>query len=260
MKRVSKLALLLKRSVRNASMMARVIRRRATRLGAGALLGRTMPPRVPVVYLDAGLHRSATQLKLVQDWLGSCTALRQYGFEAHPTYATEVKGAFASCPTVDIVNVAIVGPGQGDHVRLHLDGKGGAGDSLIKLGTGQAIDVPAVRLSRFLSDAGVDPAKSVLILRMNIEGAELFVLEDLLDAGVLELFDGFYGSWDDPLKIGGETARRFLQIRDAAHVENLAFNDKDCLSPSRLAAIRYDLTTSILYGARRKALEPAATV
>jgi hypothetical protein len=39
---------------------------------------------------------------------------------------------------------------------------------------------------------------------------------------------------------------------DLGGVENFRFNDKDCQSTLRLAIIHYDLTTSILAGARAK--------
>jgi hypothetical protein len=80
------------------------------------------------------------------------------------------------------------------------------------------------------------------------------VLEDLHDTGLIEYVDGFYGAWDDPHKIGGEIAGRFERVMTETGIETFRFNDKDCRSGLRVAIIRYDMITSIIAGARAKAM------
>ncbi len=63
------------------------------------------------------------------------------------------------------------------------------------------IEVPALRLSRFISQNEAISPDAIVTLRMNIEGAETFVIEDLRDAGLIGRIDGFYGMWDDLYKI-----------------------------------------------------------
>jgi hypothetical protein len=96
-------------------------------------------------------------------------------------------------------------------------------------------------------------------LRMNIEGAEVFVLEDLSEANLITAVDGYYGYWDDPYKIGGEFAQRFDALMHRLNIESLPFNDVDCRSALRRAFIRYDIGTSILAGMRTKNSAPRAT-
>lgn len=234
-----------------ARLGRKALARRRRRLGLGALF-RCIPPRVRVVYIDLGLHKNAKQLRLVADWFQRCCKLRLYGFEAHPYYLKCAREAVAGIPGTSLLNAAVVGLEHGPVVMLHLNGNDGTGDSLIRQSGNQAIEVPAVRLSDFLSREGVDPRRDVTILRMNIEGAEAYVLEDLLAVGLISSVDGYYGAWDDPHKIGGEIATRFDEAMELGGVENFRFNDKDCQSTLRLAIIHYDLTTSILAGARAK--------
>jgi FkbM family methyltransferase len=226
--------------------------RRRHRLGLAPLFKHTIPPASRVVYLDAGLHKSAAQLRLVADWFGGRCDLRLYGFEAHPDYLRSAGEAARGIAGLCLVNVALVGPEQGHFVTLYLNGASGIGNSLVRRHGSQSIEVPAVRLSDFLVREGIDPRRDITILRMNIEGAEAYVLEDLLAAGLISFVDGFYGAWDDPRKIGGKIAERFDAAMERARVKNFRFNDKDCRSKLRLAIIRYDLTTSILAGALAK--------
>jgi len=237
-------------------MAWKAVARRQQRLGWDALLKRIIPLGVRVVYIDLGLYKRAEQMRLVADWFQTRCELHLYGFEAHPGYLECARKALANTRGVSLVNAAVVGPQHGPVVRLYHDGCDGRGDSIIRR-SDTSFEVPAVRLSYFLSHEGFDPSRDVMILRMNIEGAETYVLEDLLAAGLISSMDGYYGAWDDPHKIGGKTARRFDEVMELTGVENFRFNDKDCKSRLRRAIIRYDLTTSIVAGARAKRFRSA---
>jgi len=225
--------------------------RRLSRVGATSLL--EVPPSVRVVYLDAGLHRKASQLRLVSKWFGGRYDLRSYGFEAHPDYLRDAANALQGTSGVSFVNAALVGPGQGSSVELYVSAGTGVASSLLRPQP-ESIKVPALRLSDFIAKEKIDVERSVVLLRMNIEGAEPYVLEDLFSTGLIEHVDGFYGAWDDPHKIGGEIASRFDRVMTETGIETFRFNDKDCRSRLRLAIIHYDMITSIIAGARAKAL------
>ncbi len=233
-------------------MMALAVARRIGRLGIASLLVRDIPREAQVVYLDAGLHKDARQLRLVSGWFAPRCRFRAVGFEAHPDYARLAEISLAGLADVTVENIAVVGPGQPATMSLNLDGTTGLGDSLIRKRTGASIEVPAKRLTHYLAEAGIDPKRDIILLRMNIEGAELFVLEDILEAGLTEAIDGYYGTWNDPEKIGGETARQFDAILEKTGIRNFRFNDPDCNYESRKALVRYDMVTSILAGGRKK--------
>ena len=235
-----------------ARMAARALRRRIAALGPGSVFASTVPAGARVVYVDIGMHKKALQLRYMKDVFGSVLSLRTFGFEAHPDYFREAEAAVRPGPGDTLLHAAVVGPGQGRSVRLNLNGGEGLGDSIVRNRGGEGIDVPAVRLSEILRSSGIEHSDEVVILRMNIEGAELYVLEDLEQTGLLGRVDGYYGYWDDPLKIGGEVAARFQEIMARTGIDNFPFNDRDFRNPVRLAAVKYDLVTSIRAGLGRR--------
>jgi FkbM family methyltransferase len=246
-----KLSKRFRKRLASARLAREVIGRRLRLLGPNSLLLNSIPAATRVVYLDAGLHREATQLRLVANWFGERCELRSYGFEANPVYFRDASRALRGVTRVSLVNAALVGCGHASYANLYLSGGTGVGDSLVRR-QGRSITVPAIRLSDFLIREDIDVSHDIVILRMNIEGAETFVLEDLLATGLISYIDGFYGSWDDPHKIGGEIAMRLDAAVTQARIKNIRFNDKESRSKLQLALIRYDLITSIVAGARTK--------
>jgi|SoiMethySBSTD1v2_1073268.scaffolds.fasta_scaffold16695_2 FkbM family methyltransferase len=207
---------------------------------------------IRVYYFDLGLHRTGGQLRLMLRWFSNLVDLRVYGFEANPEYFRACANAFERDRRVTLVNAAVVGPDQSKTVRLYLaQDKHGLGDSLFEERGSSSIEVPSVRLSIFMAGAGINPTKDIVLIRMNIEGAELYVLEDLVAARLVEYIDGYYGRWDDPLRINRDLASRFAEMMAKTRIQNFPFNDRDNRAPMRNYAIRYDVTTSIASGARK---------
>lgn len=233
----------------------RALVRRARVAGMGGL-GRLELADRKIVHLDLGLHRTAAQIALMLEWFGGRRTLEIYGFEAHPQYFKECRRRFAGDARVKLFHAALVGPGhKGDTAVLHLDGKKGLGNSLFAARGEQAIAVPAMRLSQFLKDNRIISPGDVVTLRMNIEGAELYVIEDLLEAGMIGAIDGFYGMWDDLYKIDPELDAGFRALLKRKNIRSFPFNDRDLsplAGPRRRNVIRYDLVTSIRYGTTRK--------
>jgi hypothetical protein len=97
-------------------------------------------------------------------------------------------------------------------------------------------------LGRFYKAHGEVPT----LLRMNIEGAEPFVIDDLIAHGIRSKISGFYGMWDDISKIDPSKDAIFRRVLRANAIRTVTFNDRDIGHPLREWCIRYDLATSLL--------------
>jgi FkbM family methyltransferase len=236
-------------------LRVRALLRRARIAGLGRL-GKLETPQRKIVYIDAGLHRSSAQIASMLEWFVLSTSLRVYGIEAHPRYVRECRHRFAGERRVKLFNYALVGPDhEGDTATLYLDGKKGLGNSLFASRGEESIEVPAIRLSRLIREHDIASPGDIVLLRMNIEGAEMGVIEDLAEAGMVDLFDGFYGMWDDLYKIDPALDAKFCALLRREKIRNLTFNDRDAspiAGPKRKDIIRYDIETSIYHGEKRK--------
>jgi len=223
---------------------------RRVRVGIRSLWKTARAGPVKVLYIDAGTHKGATELNLVHRWFNHLPQMRYVGFEANPAYHAEVVGAVPA--GVEVVNRALVGPSHGDTISLNLDGKTGEGDSIFdRKFSDRSIQVPATRLSAYLM--AIDASRTVILLRMNIEGAEVAVLQDLVALNLVDRIDGFFGAWNDIPAIGGHLIGEFSVLKRRHKLPHLSFNGPDLSSPVRRFCIWYDLNTSILRGSARKA-------
>src|SRR5262249_54475517 len=155
-----------------------------------------------------------------------------------------------------LFNYALVGPEhQGNTATLRLDGKKRLANSLFPVRGEETITVPAIRLSHLIRENDIASPGDIVILRMNIEGAEMQVIEDLVEAGMIGMFDGFYGMWDDLYKIDPGLDAKFRALLKREKIRTLTFNDRDTSSlagPARKNVIRYDIETSIYRAGKRK--------
>jgi FkbM family methyltransferase len=230
-----------------------VLARRVRVLGLGAFGSQPLPEKPPLLYIDCGLHKRAEQVHLMHEWFADRYDLTVVGIEASQEHLDSAAATLSGVPQVHLHHVALVGPDfTDDEVRLYKNGGEGKGDSLFAE-RGQDYEVvPARRLSKLLVDEGFDLATTPAILRMNIEGAELYVIEDLLAAGTLPKIDGYYGMWDDLSKLDLELDRGFRNLLRREKVRTMTFNDRDRNRWRRLA-IRTDIDTSIRRALKRKA-------
>jgi FkbM family methyltransferase len=197
------------------------------------------------LFIDCGVHRQGLELQHAARWLRDYET-RFVAYEAGAAQYGEAVKNLSHISNLDLRHAAVVGPEQNETtVSLHLAASGGLGDSLFAqrgASSGQAMeDVTAAHVSDEIASASED----VVILRMNIEGAEMFVIQDLIAANCLKRVSGFYGRWDDLSKID---PLRDLQFRDLLRehgVRFFTFNGRDLSHLLRRAAIRYDLATSI---------------
>ncbi|MFA5882883.1 MAG: hypothetical protein WDA60_03435 [Acidimicrobiia bacterium] len=230
-------------------LVLRVLLRRVVRLGPAAVLRPSLPLPARVLYVDCGLHRGGLQVATVRHWLGDRTDLSVLGFEASPEHFPVVQAAYADAP-VDFRNVALVGPDHpSDVVRLYRSGGSGKADSLFAERGEEFDTVPAVRLSAVLEEFFAEHGRQPLLVRMNIEGAEEFVIDDLVDSGLVEQVAGFYGMWDDLGKIDPARDAAFRRTLRAHHIHTVTFNDRDYGHRFRLWAVRYDMNTALVAAA-----------
>jgi len=225
-------------------LAARVLARRASKLGLAALV---VPGPLPerAIYVDCGLHKSAAQARLVSQWFSASLALEIIGVEASPDHAADARLALCDVPNVVVYQVALVGPeNHAAHVRLYHAGRSGIGDSLFATRGETYDDVPARRLSILLESKDLD-GKAPVIVRMNIEGAESFVISDLIDANLIDRVNGWYGMWDDLSKIDATKDEEFRAMMGHYSLDPVTFNQRDLKWPLRLWAIRYDFGTSL---------------
>lgn len=221
-------------------------------LRAAAHRARVRPFRAPgrthVLYVDCGTHRDGSELRLVAHWLDRYD-LSMLAFEAAPDHYAAAQRHLAAL-SVTLRNVALVGPEHsGKSVRLYRAGGDGRGDSLYSTRGVESVEVAAARLSGYIRDWA---DRGPVLLRMNIEGAEPAVIEDLAQAGLLEWVDGFYGMWDDLAKIDRTKAVTFrLRLRELG-IRPFTFNERDLRFLPRRAAIQMDLETSVRRGVSRR--------
>lgn len=238
-------------------LLASVLIRRLRVLGGRAFL--RAPSHQRVLYIDCGTHVHGREVKRTARWL-SRADLRILAFEANPAHHAEAAKNLRDVDGLDLRNVALVGPEyNAPDVRLFLDHEDGRGDSLLGgRDSGTSVLVPAVHLSDILRSESWPLDKTVVLLRMNIEGAERFVIEDLVGTHMDESIDGFYGMWDDLSKVDPVADKEFRRLLRSRRIRKVTFNDRDgdprlrFVARIRCAAIRLDLDTSVMHGALRK--------
>jgi FkbM family methyltransferase len=221
-------------------------------LGARSLGTLPRRRRAPVLYVDCGVHEEGLELRLTARWLGRRYDVQVIAFEAGSRQFAAAVEALADVPGLDLRHRALVGP---DHasatVRLYRSpDEGSYADSIFAAAGSDHEDVPAARLSEVLLSEHASHQGPV-ILRMNIEGAELAVIEDLVAAGLHERIDGYYGLWDDLSKIDPHLDGRFRRLLADCAISPLTFNGRDLGYGLRRLAIRIDVETSIRHGERR---------
>jgi FkbM family methyltransferase len=177
-------------------------------------------------------------------------------FEANPNHFAVAEERLRGVENLELLNVALVGPDhEGSTATLFLAGRKGKADSLFSARKAQgSLDVPAARLSSFVLESGHDAR----ILRMNIEGAELLVIEDLLDAGQTDRIDGYFGMWDDLGKIDPAADECFRRLLHGCGVDPITFNDRDFGHRGAPRNRRHGVAARVRLFAIRRALLAAA--
>jgi hypothetical protein len=250
-------------------LLGRTRRRRSRRDVGSAPAAATQngTGRPSVLYIDCGVHKHAEQVQWMQRWFGQRYDLHVLAFEAGGEHARDAAQALNGMEHLRLHQIALVGPlHDGDVARLYKDSSSGKADSLLRDGGERFEDVPARRLSAVLADEGWDLSRTPTILRMNIEGAEQFVIEDLVEAGLAGCIDGYYGMWDDLSKIDPDADERFQRLLAEQGISTVTFNDRDLagagegglgFSPRALPTALRRLAFRLRRGAIRRDIESA---
>lgn len=204
------------------------------------------------LYVDCGTHVAGLEVVAISRWFGERFAL--IAFEASEEHYHAASRNLENVPALDLRHHALVGASYAEStIKLYKTNGAGKDDSLFAQRGERYEIVPAIRLSTVLREFYRKHGEIPTILRMNIEGAESFVLDDLAAAGMLSRIAGFYGMWDDLSKIdpaGDRAFRRFLRSRG---IHRITFNERDLQYSLRKWAIRFDIRTSLMHAASSSA-------
>ncbi len=187
----------------------------------------------------------------MQRWFGARYELHVFAFEASRASFLSAEAALADISNLRLHHLALVGPDHsGDSVRLYKGGGDGRGSSLL-VGRGDDYEVVAAqRLSEVLASEWLRDA--AVVLRMNIEGAEPLVIDDLVQSGAYTHIDGYYGMWDDLSKMDPSADDQFRHMLRSYRISPVTFNERDLAFRLRRRAIRVDIETAIRSGLRRR--------
>jgi FkbM family methyltransferase len=208
-----------------------------------------VPDDISVLYFDMGTHREGAELALMVDTIlpKICNHFEAYGFEANRGAYEQVKNKFTKQEHVSLFHKALC-------YTLPTDGKiklyhsaDGVGDSLYRHGASYE-EVETIRFSDWLHKNHIILKDKICLLRMNIEGAEYDVIQDLVASGFDKYIDGYYGMWDDLSKINRQRDRDFRAFMSKNHIYPFTFNGRDVELSFRIRCIEYDIKTHVQAG------------
>ena len=235
-------------------LFARAVARRLSLLGLRSIFAKArVRDGARVLYVDVGTHKDGAELALMTDAIlpSMCHDFDAFGFEASEASFRQVTNKFLAKQGVSVFHKALCNatPPQGK-IRLYHDARGGLGDSLYRPSDSYE-EVEAVRLSDWLRERSIALEDRICLLRMNIEGAEYDVLQDLVENGLAPHIDGYYGLWDDISKTDIPRDTEFRAFLSRHHIRSFTFNGRDVRWGVRRKCIEYDLNTSVLAGLRK---------
>ena len=235
-------------------LLLRALERRATVLGISGLFIRVhLPDDISLIYLDLGTHKEGKELGYVLDHVLPQVSSNYiaYGFEASQASFLQAAEKFSDKDNVHLIHKALCHqlPASGK-VRLYRDSDSGIADSMYRESPSYE-EVEAGRLSDFLLENDLIQESNIILLRMNIEGAEYDVIEDLIESGLAGEIDGYFGMWDDVSKIDPERDQEFRTLLSKHQISSFTFNGRDMRWFLRKRIISYHMKTQIQAGMKR---------
>jgi len=158
-----------------------------------------------VNYFDLGLYKGVELGWMVNEIFPNLDIqdYNAYGFEANPQLCENVCSQFKGKDKVKIYNYAI--NKENKPLKLYL------GDSLEcssiydtnkNINRDQSFDVSGVKFSSWLKENVEEFENSFNIIRVNIEGAEWDLMNDLDENNLIGCFNIYCGSFNDVKKVG----------------------------------------------------------
>lgn len=207
-----------------------------------------VPDDISILYLDVGTHKEGAELLLVVDEIlpPICSNFDAYGFEASQESFEQVAKKFAGRENIQLIKKALVGNlSSKGKIKLYKDAESGKKDSIYRQ-TNQYEEVESIRLSDFLIENRLIIDKRIILLRMNIEGAEYDVVQDLVEHELSNCINGYFGMWDDVSKIDIERDAEFRTYLAKNQIRTFTFNGRDLYWPFRRRCIAYHMHTRIM--------------
>ena len=152
-----------------------------------------------------------------------------YGFEASRQYYKNIKTLFESNQKVTIVHKAL-SETHGDTVNLY-HAPNTVGHSVFKTKDNIIEDdyeqVESIVFSEWIKENDIVLDGCLNILKVNIEGAEWYLFNDLVNTGLIDNFSIFLGTGHDIEKVGElkERAQEYYDLLDSHNVEILRFTE-----------------------------------
>ena len=202
-------------------------------------------PNKNINYFDLGTYTQANELKWVVNNILSKleNPYKVFAFEANPASFNLAKNEIDQINNLEFHNVALVNKvPESKFIKLYCNNN--PGDSIYRKAKSY-INVQAKKLSDIIREQGVKLEDSINIIRMNIEGSEYDVIEDLIVSDLIKYFDGFYGMWDDVFKIDKVKYKKFQRILKDVDVYPFPFNGRDMNKEHRTKLIYKSLMNSI---------------
>jgi FkbM family methyltransferase len=134
-------------------------------------------------YFDMGLCYDAAEMHLFVEHVVpqfKNVTYSVYGFEADPDSANVIKDRYKNNPNVHIENIAI--SNSKGNVKLYKSDNGGLGNSIFpsknNVDPFKFYEVDSNTFSNWLLEKNINLDNCINILKVNIEGAELYLWED----------------------------------------------------------------------------------
>ena len=203
--------------------------------------------KTQINYFDLGTHREAKELNLVLSKVlaNLPNPYNIYAFEANPNSFEVASSHFVNNNRVKLFNTALVRDlPQSGQIKLYK-GSASLEDSIYRKQE-NFVEVPANKLSQIIEQEQIDLSQSINILRMNIEGAELDILEDLIENDLIKYFNAFYGMWDDMSKIDIHSDKVLRKKMSTHKISPITFNGRDLGDTQRKKWITKSLRSNII--------------
>jgi FkbM family methyltransferase len=206
-----------------------------------------------------GIHKKAEELCLMVDRIlpSLCDVYKVYGFEASTEYFDYAKQNLCAKDSIKLINAALCKTApEGGKIKLYKQPGKGLGSSVYKDAFDKYEEVPALRFSNWVENLGLELENNICLLRMNIEGSEFDVIADIVESGLADHIDGYFGMWDDLSKIDKKTDDEFRAFLKSNRIYPFTFNGRDLRFKSRVHCIQYDIGTAVQVAVKKlKCLE-----
>lgn len=234
-------------------LFLRAIATRVSLLGLLKIFSKAwVPDDISILYLDLGTHKVGAELSFVVDHIlpPACSNFEAFGFEASQESFEQVAKKFADRENVKLIHKALshILPSNGK-IKLFKDMSNGIENSIYRQ-TARYEEVEAIRLSDFLIENRLVTDNRIILLRMNVEGAEYDVIKDLVEHELAHNISGYFGMWDDVSKIDIGRDAEFRTFLAKHRIDTFPFNGRDLRRVLRRKCIAYHMHTRIMQGLR----------